>query len=89
MQIVKMTTFVFKYISDKRWTLELGLDDFPKDFITALMQPATTYGVLSSAQLAIFTYFKMKNKSTKKMLNDNGSSIEPCGTSKIIYNQEL
>ena len=37
MQIVKMTTFVFKYISDKRWTLELGLDDFPKDFITALM----------------------------------------------------
>ena len=31
----------------------------------------------------------MKNKSAKKMLNNNGLSIEPCGTPKTISNQEL
>ena len=31
----------------------------------------------------------MNRKSVKKMLNNNGPSIEPCGTPKIISNQEL
>ena len=31
----------------------------------------------------------MKNKSAKKMLNNNGPSIEPCGPPEIISNQEL
>ena len=60
---------------------------YSQDAITPLISLAFTYEVLSYAQLTMIR-FKMKNKSAK-MLNNNGPSIKPSGTSKTISNQEL
>ena len=66
-----------------------ALNVFSEDVIAPLISLATTYLVLSFSQLAISTLFKIKRKSAKKMLKNNGISIEPSGTPKIISNQEL
>ena len=45
-------------------------------------------GIYDDASFSYAT-FKMKNKSAKNMLNNDEPSIEPWGTPKTIYNQEL
>ena len=46
-------------------------DVFYKDAVTPLISSAKTYRVLSFAKFTISTSFKMKNKSAKKILNNN------------------
>ena len=61
-------------------------DAFSKDAITPKMSSAMPYGVLSSAWCAILASLKMKNKYG---INNNGPSVEHCGTPKIVSSQEL
>ena len=52
------------------------LDTFSRESIKSLILFADVIGVLSSANLAISTSFKTKNKSARNILNKSGPNID-------------
>ena len=52
-------------------------EDFIKDPIKSSILSETAYGVVASAQFAVFVLFNVKNKN---MLNKRGPKIESCDT---------
>ena len=60
-----------------------------RDPITSSTFLAGRYGVLSSSKFTISISLFIINKSAKKMLNGDGTKIEPCGTPIIIVSHLL
>ena len=60
-----------------------------KSLTTEEILSPVTYGVLSSAKLAISNFSIMKKRSHKWILKKSGPNIEPCETLDIISLQKL
>lgn len=77
----KKVTFVSVTFQKKFWNhLNKETEVCYKDSTTSSKYFPETYDILWSAKFAISTSSNVKNKSTKKILDNIGPKIDPCGT---------